>query len=632
MEVPVRPRTLRFGAFEVDLRSGELRKYGLRVKLQDQPFQILALLLERPGEVVTREELQRQLWPADTFVDFDVGLNTAVKRLRDALGDTADSPRYVETLHRRGYRFVASVEDAAPAPLSDAAHRDSTQATVFEPAAPTAETPAAPLVEHRRRLPRVALLALAGILAAVVGLNFGGLRYRLLGILRPKSYTIAVLPFKNLSSEPDSDYFSDGLTGEIIHNLSIIDGLEVKSQTSSFFFKDKPRNIHDVGAQLGVNLVLEGSVLRSGERLRINTQLIRVSDDVPLWSGHFDRELKDVFAIQDEISRSIVNELRLKLDTGQRRYNTNLEAYDLYLKADTMANLHSRELRESIDLFERVITKDPDFAPAYAGLAIAYADVSVSPRSFSPDLAYPKMRAAAEKAMQLDPLLPEAYAGLGLVSSRDRQWQQAEKAFRRSIQLNPRSSRSHVDFAVWVLFSLGRFEEAVQELRTALRLDPLSMSVRNALNWVLLSDGRYDEVLESCRAIPRKTGNLYVMHIQQVCARAMLQKGRKDEAIAILEEQSEKGGPGFLGYAYATVGRRAEAEQVAAKYPDWPWAQALVYAGLGDKDRALESLKKMADIHDPRIDAYLTYPEFALLHSDPRFSELREKLKQPITR
>lgn len=625
---------IRFGAFEVDLRSGELRKYGLRIKLQDQPFQVLALLLERPGEVVSREDLRQKLWAADTFVDFDVGLNSAVKRLRDALGDTAEKPRYIETVPRRGYRFIASVEDHLSL---------STSTGVTAPIPMQAQGPAAveadiavipPEPPAAARRSRSLWPITAAIFAIIVLAVFEAGQYRILDKLRSHPYTIAVLPFKNLSPEPDRDYFSDGLTSEIIRNLSNIDGLEVRSQTSSFAFKDKAAKVRDVGAQLAVRLVLEGSVRRSGDKLRISTQLVRVSDDVPIWSGNFDRELKDVFAIQDEISRSIVNQLRLKLGAGQRRYNMDVETYDLYLKADTLATLHSDQLAKSIELFDSAIARNPDFAPAYAGLAIAYADISANPRSFSPDAAYPKMRAAAEKALQLDPLLPEAYDARGLVYARDQKWEQAEAAFRRSLELNSRVARTHTDFGVWVLFSQGRVDEAVQELRIATRFDPLSMAVRNGLSWALLSARRYDEAVKICAGMPWDPNNRQIMHIYEVCGRALVQMGKLNDAIAIFEreEASGNGGPGFLGYAYARVGRRSDAERLATKYADRIWQASMIYTALGDKDRAFGLLRQMADDHQPMLGPYLTYPEFDSLRDDPRFNELRQKLMQPLNR
>jgi TolB-like protein/DNA-binding winged helix-turn-helix (wHTH) protein/Tfp pilus assembly protein PilF len=623
MQVPTQTFRVRFGPFEADLRSCELRKDGLRVKLQDQPFQVLAMLIQRPGEMISRKEFRQELWPADTFVDFDTGLNTAIKKLRDALGDSADQPHYIETLPRRGYRLIVPVENVEvhQGVGGHVATSPANGQQIPEPALPASSQP----TDLKSHILSWRNAAVALVVLAVLATGSWWL-FRQNG----PPYTIAVLPFKNLSAEPDSDYFSEGLTDEIISDLSIIDGLQVKSRTSSFFFKDKPSNIHEVGAQLGVKFVLEGSVLRSGDRLRINARLVRVSDDVPLWSNSFDRQLKDVFAIQDEISRSIVNQLRLKLGRGQRRYNTNLEAYDLYLKAQTLSQNQGlpegrANLLEGINLFEQVIAKDPAFAPAYAGIATTYGRLSITPRSFPPDEAYAKMRAAAEKALQLDPLLAEAYASMGLVYARELNWQDSERSFRRSLELNANLSESHKDFAFSVLFPLGRLEEAVRELRKAIELDPLSAQVQDYLDYVLISAGRYDEVIENSRRIllanPNDNG------AEQLYARALMHKGRLSEATAIFEKQDQDGtgSPGFLGYAYAIAGHPDEAEKVAAKYPEWPWVRVFVYAGLNDKDGVFQALEEMAAAHDPRVGAYLTYPELALLRGDPRLTEFRQR-------
>jgi TolB-like protein/Flp pilus assembly protein TadD len=446
-------------------------------------------------------------------------------------------------------------------------------------------------------------------------------------------YVIAVLPLKNLSSEPESGYFSDGLTDEIISDLSVIEGLQVKSQTSSFAFKDKPLDLRAVGSQLGANLILEGSVLRAGERLRVNVQLVRVSDDYPLWSGRFEREFKDIFAVQDEISLSVVNELRLNVGQGRRRYNTNLEAYDLYLKGRAIGNqgpaIEIQGIAASIPLFEAAIARDPNFAPAYAGIADAYAYLSSTPRAFSPEEAYTKMKPACEKALTLDPLLAEAYACMGLLYSRDNIWKQADEDFQKTFELNPSLSRAHNDYAMTVLYPMGRLTEAERQARVAIQLDPLSPTLTNSLNMILLSEQKFDEVLESCRSII--TSNPDDRFAQQIYGRVLIQKGRVAEAIPILEKAG-KGSESWLGYAYAKAGRRADAEQIAAQHKDWPWTQAIVSAGLGDKEGTLAGLQGMAVIKDPRFGMYPQYPEFASVRGDPRLTKMRITVGLPELR
>jgi adenylate cyclase len=337
---------------------------------------------------------------------------------------------------------------------------------------------------------RLAIAAMLVVMAAV------GLRW--LTVARSDPPVIAVLPFRNLSVEPDSDYFVDGLTDEVIRNLSVIDGLAVRSSTSSFTFKNKPRNTREVGRQLNANLVLEASVLRAGTRLRINAQLVRAADDVSLWSARYDRELKDVFAIQDEISRSIVNQLRLTLGRGQRRYNTNIEAYDLYLKARALQARRGPATRQAIDLFERVIAKDPAFAPAYAARAGAYGWFlvlqvpSVRGLPIPVDRARAIVREDAVQAMTLDPLLAEAHDASGWIHSLDLQWADAEKSFRHALELNPSLTTTYTDFVLSTLMPEGKLDESLRHLNVALKADPLSADVRRTLSLVQISAGLYD--------------------------------------------------------------------------------------------------------------------------------------------
>ena len=334
----------------------------------------------------------------------------------------------------------------------------------FREGEPAGEMNARQRSRLRTRLWRI--VALAGFVVAIAAVVWWRLHYGNAPV------PIAVLPLVNLSQNPAEDYFADGLSGEIIRNLSIIDGMAVRSQTSSFAFKGKPRNVREIGKQLAADYVLEGSVLRSGQQLRINAQLVRVRDDFALWAGRYDEELTDIFKIQDEVSRGVVNSLRLKLGRGRRRYETSVQAYDLYLRARALQQRGVGGYSQSIGPLEDAIAKDPSFAPAYAGLAAGIVARSGFPNLFGHDDELARMRVAAEKAIQLDPLLPEAHDALGMSYARDGQWEQSEKSFRHAIGLDPSSSISHDHFAFNLLLPLGRVEEAVREARGAAKADP----------------------------------------------------------------------------------------------------------------------------------------------------------------
>ena len=426
---------------------------------------------------------------------------------------------------------------------------------------------------------------------------------------------IAVLPLENLSHDPANDYFADGLTDELIRNLAMIEGLSPRSRTSSFAFKNKPRDVREIGKQLGAEYIVEGSVLRAGQQLRINAQLIRTRDDFAVWSGKYDQEVTDVFAIQDEIARSIVNTLRVKLGRGRRRYETNTAAYDLYLRARSLNNSGTEGTIESIPLFEQAIARDAAFAPAYGGLAAAYGYESGFFEADRDDLA--KMRTAAERAVALDPLLPEAYDGLGAAYARDGQWKKSETSFRRAIELDPSSSSAHSDFAMFLLLPLGRIEEAVQQMRIAEKSDPLSPLVQSRFAHALLSAGHDNEAAPHCE---RAADRLECLGRVRIC------QGRFDEAIQLLSSVKN---PRYLGHALGRAGRRAEAEQLIATSAQHPFQQALIFAGLGDKDRTFEALDRMAVQGPVRIGRTLTYPEFSLIRGDPRVKALRQKVGLP---
>jgi TolB-like protein len=439
---------------------------------------------------------------------------------------------------------------------------------------------------------------------------------------------IAVLPLITLSQDPNSDYFADGLTGEIIRDLSIIDGLVVRSQTSSFVFKGKRQNLRDAGRQLNAEYIVEGSVLRSGQQLRIDAQLVRVRDDFPLWSGRYDRELTDIFAIQDEISQGIVNSLRLQLGGGRRRYETSVEAYDLYLHARALGGggeFGQAGFHQSVPLFEQAIAKDPTFAPAYAGLAVAHVALSGNFKNNIPE-ELAKMRTAAEKAAQLDPLSAEAYAALGAAYAREGQWKRSEESFLHAIEIQPSRAESHASLAAFLLLPLGRLDQAIQHLRIAEKNDPLSSFVHFWLGDALADAGRNEEADGACEKVSELSTN------KEGCVfRIRVLQGRAVDVIQVYEGDPAKSRVGgALGCAYARANRRDEAEKVFAATRDIERAEIL--ACLDDKDRVFEALDRDAGVGPIRMGWVLNRVNRespGLLRGDPRLEGLRKKVGLP---
>jgi TolB-like protein len=433
---------------------------------------------------------------------------------------------------------------------------------------------------------------------------------------------IAVLPLKNLSAEPDSEYFVDGLTDEIIRNLAVIQGLQVRSRTSSFAFKDKPRDLRNIGEHLGANLILEGSVLRAGNRLRINAQLVQVAGDIPLWADRFDRELKDIFAIQDEISRAIVNKLRLTLGKGQRRYDTNLEAYELYLKARALVDRRGVvNAQTAADLFGQVIAKDSAFAPAHAGLANAYALMSTPYEGIPFETAYPIMRPAAVKALQLDPLLAEADAAMGWVYSYERDWVNAEKAFQRAIELNPSLTQIYTSYSISTLEPLGKHHDALRLLQTASRHDPLSLNVQREIGRLQFSAGRYQEAIETLRRIYAIDPDF--PFVTMYLARALMMAERLSEVSSLANTDRMA-----MALVYVRTGQRAEAQKLVAVMGN-PYTEAVVYAVMADEDRTFAALERVANSAPQRLGRLLMTPELRVLRGDPRVVALRKKFGLP---
>ncbi len=404
---------LRFGVFELDLRAGELRKHGLRVRLQEQPFQVLAMLLEHPGEVVTREELQKKLWPADTFVDFDHGLNKAISKIREALSDSAESPRFVETVARRGYRFLAEVKVADAAPV-----RSPELATQPHPPAEARDRPAlaGTLAMPKHLLPSLAWKISAFVLLLLMA-SLATWKLHSWNRPSPVIHSLAVLPLESLSSDASQDYFADGMTDELISDLGQISALRVISRTSVMAYKHARKPLPQIARELNVDAVVEGTVLRSGDQVRITAQLIEASTDKHLWSQSYEGELRDTLALQNKVARAIADQIRINLNPREQAALKNVkvvdpQAYESFLKGRYFWNKRTADgLKVALAYFNQAIDEDPKYAQAYSGLADTYALLGDWQYAvMTPKEAFPKAKAAAIKALELDSTLGEAHS------------------------------------------------------------------------------------------------------------------------------------------------------------------------------------------------------------------------------
>lgn len=618
---------VRFGAFEADLRSGELRKHGMKIKLQDQPFQILAMLLECPGEIVPREELRHKLWPADTFVDFDVGLNTAIKRLRDALGDSAESPRYVETLPRRGYRFVAAVER-----IEDL--------TIHSERAPGRRMKALAVLQPGK--PWIAGGMLAALLVLFVGFNIGGLRQRFLRTsAETKVQSIAVLPLENLSGDPAQEYFADGITEALITDLGKIGQLRVISRTSVMRYKDTKKSLQEIARELQVDALVEGTVARSGGRVRITANLVQASPEKHLWADSFERDLRDVLTLQDDVSLAIANGIRVRLTPQEQArmasgHSVNPEAYEAYLEGRYFSEkLWPTGGPKANEYFELAIEKDPAWALPYSGLAGSY--LTAGANAAIPNEFCRKAKALALEAVKIDNQAAETHAVLADVEFWcDWDWVGAEREIRQAIELNPNFAGAHSSHGRYLL-TMGRVDEGLAETKRAVELDPLSLGIRWD-RWLLLYlVGQYDGAAEQCRKMQELNPNHELGHLY--CGDVDVQKGNLAEAIRELQEAvtlSEGRTPravAHLAYAYALAGRRSDAQNLLAKLLEMskqryvhPVLVARVYAGLGQKQDAFEWLEKAYQVHGRDLLELKYDPRFASLRSDPRFVDLLRRI------
>jgi TolB-like protein/DNA-binding winged helix-turn-helix (wHTH) protein/Flp pilus assembly protein TadD len=618
----------RFADFELDARSGELRRRGLRVRLQEQPLQVLRALLDRPGQVVSREELQQRLWPADALVAGDRGLNNAVSRLRDALLDDAASPRFVETVAGQGYRFMAPVE---------ALQRGQ---ALPQPAASRA-TPLA-----GRRSVRAALAAI--LVAAIVVAAFLAVR----GRRReppPEKVMLAVLPFENLSGDPEQEYFSDGLTEEMIAQLSMVqpESMRVIARTSAMQYKRTGKKADQIGRELGVDYLLEGSVRRAAGRVRITVQLVEASSQLHRWSQSYERDLEDVLSLQKEVAEAVAGAVRLVLSPEQRarlavRSTVHPEAYLAYLKGRHLWNRRTREsLEQAISLFSQAAAADPSWAAPQSGLADAHVFLAWYAHR-APLEVLPRAREAALTAVARDPSSAEAHASLALVRYLlDWDFSAAEEEFRRALTLNPNHAYARYWHGYFVL-AMGRHEEALREIKAALELDPLSTGIGTGLAYAYIVARQPDEAVAQCRGVLELAPEYYLAH--KMMGWALEDKGLYDDALAAFDRDQAASGIDTdfeRAHAYAGAGRVREARAALARYERSSASRyvsignrARVYVLLGEKDTTLALLEQAVRDRSVNLVTPRFRDEFRALSSDRRFQDLvrRVGLPSPDTR
>jgi len=580
------PRLLRFRGFELDLRSGELRRHGSKINLQEQPFQVLSLLVQRAGQVVTREELRGQLWTADTFVDFEDGLNTAIKKIRTALGDSAENPQFVETLPRRGYRFIGPVEKVGPS-------RESGD----PPGSAAGRAPIA---------------------------------------------SVAVLPLQNLSGDPAQEYFADGMTEALTTNLAQIRALRVISRTSAMHYKHRQKMMPEIARELGVEGIVDGSILRSQEFVRVTAELVHGPSDEHLWAKSYQRELRDVLVLQGELALAIATEVQIRLTHAEKaRLSTprevKPEALEAYLRGRYFWSRRTEEaLNKAIGYFQQSILEDPDYAPAHAGLADCYTMLAWNSMS-PPKDALPKAKASALTALKLDDQLADAHSSLAFcLMFHDWDWAGAEREFQRAIELNP----SYVVARPWYAYelsALGRDVEACTECQRALRIDPISMAISVSSGFVFYLARQYDRALEVCQKILElDPSGFYQGHF--VIGVAYERKGMYAEAIQALDTAVSLScrNPhmlGALGYVLARSGKTAEALQIIdelagrqTRVYTSPFNIAMIYAGLNQKGETLEWLEKAYEDRSMWLVFVNAYPIFDFLRPDPRFQDLVRRM------
>ena len=628
---------VRFGDFRVDLRTGELWNDGRKLNLQEQPFHVLAVLLERPGQLVTRDELMKRLWPSDTFVDFDHSLNKAVNRLREVLEDSAESPRFIETLPRRGYRFIATVEGLVS--IADSAEEER-----FE-----AKASPEPRPWHRRNAFRLATsIGIAAVLL-IVAMTVSSSKVRhwfSAGGESPRIHSIAVLPLQNLSGDIAQEYFSDGMTDALITELAQIGSLTVISRTSTMRYKNSSKSLPEIARELNVDGIIEGTVQRSGNRVRITAQLIHGPSDKHMWANSYERNTRDIFALQRALTQDIAHEVQVRLSTQSQVPPPQPRAVEpKVLEAYLQGNYHlnsygagsgPEEQMRAAEYFQQAIDADPNFALAYRGLAMAHLEL-LWPSDQDSEIA----RSAAARAVELDPNSPGIQVMLGYVALRTWDFHVAEEQFRRALALSPSNAQAHDGYSYW-LGIMGRGQESLREAQIAQQLNPSG----NLLPMALYYAHDYDRAIAVSLALIQSDPNAGNLHWD--LSRAYAAKGMYKDSITELEKMLNLSGApesaASIHHAFLISGYRGARQQYAkeleslmeSKKAYYPVEIAEVYETLGDKDRAfywLEDAYKHRARHWAAADYHLEWineePLLEPLRSDPRFKDLVRRIGLP---
>jgi TolB-like protein/DNA-binding winged helix-turn-helix (wHTH) protein/cytochrome c-type biogenesis protein CcmH/NrfG len=630
-ERAVVPEIVRFGPYQLNLKSGDLRKFGYRIKLQPKSFLVLKALLEARGAVVTREELKAHLWPEDTFVEFESSLNVAVRRLRDALSDEAQSPVYIETVPRCGYRFIGTAEftDVAAVPVSTKI-REITAAELGRATAMHIPEAVPQSWWTSRAWPALAVAATFVFLTVT-----GVLLWKTPTSVRsaPLASSIAVLPFADMSADRNQNYFSDGLAEDLLNDLARTPGLRVAARTSSFQFRDKGADLAEIGKKLGVATILEGSVQKQGDRVRISAELVKAEDGFQLWSGKYDRNLNDVFAVQDEIARAITGELKVRLLRADGESvpprATNPAAYNAYLQG---RYYYERRTANDIDLayqyFQQAVRLDPNYARGWS--ALAWAGIARTEEGPSFAEGYRDAMSAAQRALQLDPGLAEAHAAVGRIErSFDWDWAGANAAFQKALALEPQNSVVLLG-ASSLQASLGNFEAAIALNRRAVEIDPLSVTAHLSMGMHAYYGGHPAMAMDAFQKALAISPNAPAAHY--LLGLVYLATSHSQQALAEFE-RDPVGSERTVGeaLAYYALGHQPEADaalhQLLTGYRSQAAFQiAEVYAYRDEPDSAMQWLEVARAHKDAGLAAIKGDPLLKTLEGDARFTTFLQSI------